>query len=567
MILLRFVCDTMVCHLCKPSILRQYKCRGIHTTHAQSPRFFTIFPVSKRTYNDDSKSTEFKKHKAAEDNYIPRNQEATRSNRYDAIKKLNALRDAEPARFQRHDTAKDRYSTREGYSTRNVETTETHIYDEVSHTNFSRNPRTTELKRDCTGQNQVTSSRKPTTKDPLLSYRSVQVPIGFTTLNNNFDPIFLRDCCSCQLCVDPSTRQKLFETAEIPLDIEVEDFRIVEKEHILISWRNDISRYNNHYTILPMAFLASQKDKRTRVEVIRNHVNPVLWDRQQMESENLTINCRDYLESDPILHKALSHLKLYGMFYLSDVPSNPKMIGLIANRIGPLRNTFYGPTWDVRSVPSAKNVAYTSGNLGFHMDLLYMHDPPGLQILHCMKASAQGGESLFTDAFRGADLMQKHHAKVSKLFGYVPVTYRYKNDGQYYQQVRPTYEMTTVGKIGQHESLGMRAMNWSPPFQAPFENVIGSEEVVRNDTSRFRMYLLGAKLFKSIIEADNAVFQTKMAEGTCVVFNNRRILHARTAFNGEGERWLRGAYVDTDSFLSLMRVLNEERAMRKSAKE
>ncbi|MCJ1236058.1 hypothetical protein MMC14_004035 [Varicellaria rhodocarpa] len=396
--------------------------------------------------------------------------------------------------------------------------------------------------------------------DPILSPKSVRVPTGFAPIHSRFDPIFLRDCCSCKRCVDPSTRQKLFETAEIPLDIHPEEFRITKKETVVIKWKNDISRFENHDSTFPMAFLATQKNPQMRMEVVRNYVNPVLWDRQQMESENLTVNYLEYLESDAVFHKALTHLEMYGMFYLSDVPSNPKMIGLIANRIGPLRNTFYGPTWDVRSVPSAKNIAYTSGHLGFHMDLLYMQNPPGLQILHCMKASAKGGESLFTDAFRALGLMQEHHPAISKVFEMFPVTYQYKNDGQYYQQIRATAESFYIGETSdRRDKWALRGVNWSPPFQAPFEDYIGSEMLKDSDNSRLRMYLLGAKLFKSIVEADEAVFQTKMEEGTCVVFNNRRILHARAAFRGEeGERWLRGAYVDTDSFRSRLRVLNED---------
>jgi hypothetical protein len=50
-----------------------------------------------------------------------------------------------------------------------------------------------------------------------------------------------------------------------------------------------------------------------------------------------------------------------------------------------------------------------------------------------------------------------------------------------------------------------------------------------------------------------------MQEGECVIFNNRRVLHGRKAFDAEGgERWLKGAYVDTDVLMSRWRVLNEK---------
>lgn len=44
-------------------------------------------------------------------------------------------------------------------------------------------------------------------------------------------------------------------------------------------------------------------------------------------------------------------------------------------------------------------------------------------------------------------------------------------------------------------------------------------------------------------------FEETLKEGECVVFNNRRVLHARRAFDTEsGERWLKGTYVDWDDF-------------------
>lgn len=65
--------------------------------------------------------------------------------------------------------------------------------------------------------------------------------------------------------------------------------------------------------------------------------------------------------------------------------------------------------------------------------------------------------------------------------------------------------------------------------------------------------------FKGLMEADEAIFEQKLQPGTAVVFDNRRIVHARRAFKDQGgERWLRGAYVDTDAFRSRMRILREE---------
>ena len=50
--------------------------------------------------------------------------------------------------------------------------------------------------------------------------------------------------------------------------------------------------------------------------------------------------------------------------------------------------------------------SYTSLNLGHHMDLLYFESPPGLQFLHSLQNSTTGGESVFSDSFRAAELMR-----------------------------------------------------------------------------------------------------------------------------------------------------------------
>lgn len=60
------------------------------------------------------------------------------------------------------------------------------------------------------------------------------------------------------------------------------------------------------------------------------------------------------------------------------------------------------------------------------------------------------------------------------------------------------------------------------------------------------------------MSAQENVFEYRLEEGECVVFDNRRVLHARRAFDAsQGERWLKGAYVDDDVFFSRLRVLQE----------
>lgn len=189
-----------------------------------------------------------------------------------------------------------------------------------------------------------------------------------------------------------------------------------------------------------------------------------------------------------------------------------------------------------------------------------MADPPKLQVLHCLRASKEGGESLFSDTLHAVETMreQRQISHLESLANF-PVTYWYKNDGFNFQHTKRTIEML-LPHGNRRDQLGfypktIEAVNWSPPFQAPFLFDIGQPH------KRLSKYLEAIKVFKRLIEDPASVLETKLDEGTCVIFDNRRIVHARRAFSdGEGRRWLRGAYVDKDAFRSRFRILKEKQA-------
>ena len=190
-----------------------------------------------------------------------------------------------------------------------------------------------------------------------------------------------------------------------------------------------------------------------------------------------------------------------------------------------------------------------------------MADPPKLQILHCLRASKEGGESLFSDTLRAVETMrqQRQISHLESLANF-PVTYWYKNDGFNFQHTKRTIEMILPhgdrrDKLGFYPTT-IEAVNWSPPFQAPFLFDIGQH------AKSLSKYLEAIKVFKRLIEDPASVLETKLDEGTCVIFDNRRIVHARRAFSDEeGRRWLRGAYVDKDAFRSRFRILKEKKAV------
>lgn len=183
----------------------------------------------------------------------------------------------------------------------------------------------------------------------------------------------------------------------------------------------------------------------------------------------------------------------------------------------------------------------------------YTTNPPHLQLLHSLRSRAPGGESLFSDSLHAAHrlwVLNRDHFKT--LSNYL-VPYQYRNDSQHYQNLWPTLEVDRSAMSTRTNGPPLiHNINWSPPFQGPIPHQ--SSEI----SPSLRDYHAAAAHFGQLIESPDAVFEYRLAEGDCVIFDNRRVLHARRAFDAEkGERWLKGAYVDNDVFFSKLRVLEE----------
>lgn len=376
-----------------------------------------------------------------------------------------------------------------------------------------------------------------------------------------FDSIFLRDSCKCPRCVNPSSTQKNFETAAIPASIEGSCQVTTELEDhdcVLIDWKNDIPDWpEGHQTALPLDFLRGSLEKEGQVKPATHELSTrVLWETETMSKDIEFIDYNTYMSDERALYRVLQLLYTHGLVFLKNVPDtistdSALSVAAIAERIGPIRHTFYGRTWDVRSIPNAKNVAYTHVFLGLHMDLCYMDLTPHLQFLHSMRARAPGGESMFSDSFYAAEVMRRESPDLFEALRTFGVTYNYFNDGMAYRQTRPTIELVNPDD----PSSAIKLINWSPPFQGPFAQDIGSQD----SGKALRTYHAAAQRFAELVNDPGNMYEYRMNEGECVMFDNRRVLHARRAFEADkGERWLKGVYLDRDVYASKLAVLEDK---------
>ncbi|KAF3020714.1 hypothetical protein E8E15_001101 [Penicillium rubens] len=358
---------------------------------------------------------------------------------------------------------------------------------------------------------------------------------------------YLRDSCQCTVCKDQHSKQRSFRTSDIPKDI-TPSWINWDGKRLSVRWANDIGGSETvHESTWDRDFL-----KKPIFNTHRQHwnanCNPIMWGRAYMEMSQHWVSYPDYIADDSKFATAMKQLQRLGLIFLKDVPNSRSMVEAIATRMGPLRNTFYGSTFDVRTVPEATNVAYTNQFLGFHMDLMYMNEPPGYQLLHCLENSCSGGESLFADTFSAAKVMKDRYPEDYRVLRDQRLGYEYRHKDHIYYNERPVFEHDS-------DTDELRHVNYSPPFQSPLPPRHGNGHDAE-PVNKLRDAL--AKL-TSIIDNQKHIFELRLNPGDCVIFDNRRIVHARRQFNASvGSRWLAGAYVDTDALLSRFAVCKNQ---------
>ncbi|KAN0133051.1 Clavaminate synthase-like protein [Lactarius tabidus] len=379
------------------------------------------------------------------------------------------------------------------------------------------------------------------------------------SLSATFPYRWLRDSCTCPSCVHPPTQQKLHRSSDVPTSISPETVESTT-DGVHIAW----SDTDRHRSFFPHSFLATHASP-AALHSFHQDVPVAPWPTPSallaISDKDLDVQYSD-LKTPRGLLRAITQLQRTGLLFLRGVPhaetsdAGCELRRLVA-RFAELRDTFYGATWDVKDIVDSRNIAYTSLYLGLHMDLQYFDSPPRFQILHCLRNRVHGGTSLFVDAFAAASALRSAHpADFARLVA-TPVPFHYINDARHLHNAHPTISVGPVSASPDGEP-NITAVSYSPPFQAPLPR----------DTPPAFYDALGR--FAALTEEPSAVYSRQLSEGDAVVFDNRRVLHGRTAFesrsgseNGMGQepnRWLKGCYFEGDLLANHGRVLRARAA-------
>ncbi|KAG8159271.1 hypothetical protein KVR01_010932 [Diaporthe batatas] len=394
-------------------------------------------------------------------------------------------------------------------------------------------------------------------RDITVEFEKLGAPVTISQL-------WLRDACQCPSCVSESSGQKRFATCDIPSNLRVDGLKVLEDGGLEVSWANDIAPGGaEHVSTYPPAVLDEVMAARNPYR--RSIPAREIWDSGHFakDSRSREISYAQWMEDSPRFAEAFRNLHLWGLVVIKGVPQTEEAVAQVASRLGHLQSTFYGPTWDVISKPQAENVAYTNEFLCLHQDLMYLKEPPRIQVLHCLENSCEGGDSLFSDGVRAAHDLRINNSSAYHSLTSIPVDYHYAKGGNYWHNSHATIVETRNATEVEADPLSVR---WSPPFQAPFWSAIAAGNSHSSCGKRAgylaEVWQKAARLFKDTLEDPTNMVQFRVQPGDCVVFDNWRVLHGRRAFDtASGSRHLRGTYVEDQALTSTWLRLQREGLM------
>ena len=340
---------------------------------------------------------------------------------------------------------------------------------------------------------------------------------------------WLRDNCECVDCRHPRNGQRLRSVLELPDDVATIGSR--EFERIFEFEFSDGHLGRIHRDAIERA-LNGPFDPRCEL-------SKVLWDA----SLNILyrFDWNDYLANPQVKASALSMVISHGFCILRGAPTHRGEILKIVETFGFVRTTNYGDLFDVRVEADPNNLAFTSLAIMPHTDNPYRNPVPTIQLLHCLETTVEGGESGLVDGFLVASTLREIDPDSFDILTSTNFLFKYESATVDLQSHSPIIELTAEGQI---TGIRWNDRSISPPLEP--ENSIE---------------IFGAmRAFAKIANDPEMEIKFHLEPGDCVIFDNTRLLHSRTAFESTGSRHLQGAYADLDSLLSTLAVMNRSKA-------
>jgi gamma-butyrobetaine dioxygenase len=352
-----------------------------------------------------------------------------------------------------------------------------------------------------------------------------------------FPAVWLRDNCPCAGCADPGSGQKFRDITDLPDELEVAGTEDAG-EYVVVTYAPD-----GHRSAFPRAWLAAHALDSYGDGDGRTEDDKELWEPADLTGRRPEASWARYLSEPAERARALDAVLRLGFVLMHDVPAEPGMVLEVAASFGYVRETNYGRLFDVRVEPAPGNLAFTSRQILPHTDNPYRDPVPTVQLLHCLRTADDGGDTGLVDGFAAAAELRATDRDAFDVLTATAVPFRYTDQATELRASQPLIQLSPRGRV-----RGVRFNNRSAqPLRLPYAEVAA--------------FYAACRRWGRLLAQPGRQLNLRLAPGDCLIFDNTRILHARTAFTmtpGGPGRHLQGCYADLDGLASTLAVLKRE---------
>ncbi|XP_061101287.1 gamma-butyrobetaine dioxygenase [Conger conger] len=354
-----------------------------------------------------------------------------------------------------------------------------------------------------------------------------------------YPSVWLRDNCQCPACTLQSAQARSLLVSQLDIDTTVDRVTVMEPTKVSIVWPDQhTSEFDADW--LKRRCFSPEARRAQQEELFLNKY--VCWGS---DLQIHTASFEEVLQDDRAALDWLLALRRVGIAFLKGAPQSLGQVTRLSQRIGYLRMTFYGHTWNVQEKLAANNVAYTSGDLSLHTDYPALHHPPGVQFLHCITQAHQGGESEVVDGFHVANQLRRENPEAFRVLSSLLVNFTDTGADYCDFHVQSRNHIIDVDHEGQVVRINYNNATRDSIMDVPLEQV--------------QHFYSSLKAYIHLMYQPANILTYKMEPGDVVTFDNWRLLHGRRSYASRpgNLRHLEGAYLDWDEVMSRLRILRK----------
>ncbi|KAI3323263.1 Trimethyllysine dioxygenase [Xylariaceae sp. AK1471] len=381
-----------------------------------------------------------------------------------------------------------------------------------------------------------------------------EAPSGLAFASTNEKPyhrgnllpyLWLRDNCRCSACVNQNTRQRNFNTFEIPEDIKPSSIK-TNGSGLEIQWSHD-----SHESFYAWDFLEPYiKGSRPEPE----NVQIEYFGAEGHYNSSIAHGEFDRNETNAV-GRLTDMIKRKGFAFVTGVPiESAKPTEDLLKKIAFIRETHYGGFYDFIPDLALADTAYTNMALAAHTDTTYFTDPAGLQAFHLLShidtsspensGTNLGGQSLLVDGFHAAQILRTEEPRLFEVLAGVALPWHASGNEGIAISPDKLYAVLECDP----RSNAMHRIRWN-----------NDDRGVVPLGSKFSpsQWYEAARKWNEILRRMELEYWFQLEPGNVLIFDNWRVLHGRSAFTGV--RRICGGYINRDDFISRWRNTNYPR--------